>query len=164
MKKFFIFTLISFIFTFNGFSQIKVNSVKNDRLVEVKNLHSSTINKLMKKGDAYFFVITKTNNQFDNPMILKLGENKEDILNSLTILYENIDVIGDEETIAIDNGFGIEYKLNKWVLSEEEIKLYKKLKVKEEDLDPCYKVYCKDNAGYGTIWKSALKSAIEFFN
>ena len=145
------------------FSQIKITG-SNDKLVEVKDLHFGKTNKLMRKGSTYFYAITKTTNQFDSGMIMQLGTERDEIVSSLKLLYENIDTIGDEEVITIDNGLGIEYRLQKWVPTEEELKFYKKLGVKEKDLDPCYKIFSSDNVGYGTIWKSALKQAIDYFN
>ena len=165
MKKVLVFFAVSMMMLWSAtaFCQIKITR-SEDKLVEVKNLHFGKTNKLMKKGDTYFYAITKTTNQFDHGMVMQLGTTKDEIVSSLKVLYENIDTIGDEEVINIDNGFGVEYRLQKWVLTEEEIKTYKRMGVKEKDLDPCYKVFSDDNAGYGTIWKSALKQAIDYFN
>lgn len=140
-------------------AQIKITKTSNDRLVEVKSLFMADANRLVRSGDSYIYV-AKTSNQFDDAMPLLLGDSKEEILASLNTLYEAVDTIGDEEVITIDNGYGIEYHLKKWIPTEKDIKLAKRYKV---ELDPCFMVNSNHHAGYGTIWKSALKSAIDYF-
>ena len=161
MKKILVFLAVSVMMLWpaQAFCQIKITG-SEDKLVEVKNLHFGKTNKLMKKGDTYFYAITKTTNQFDHGMVMQLGTTKDEIVSSLKVLYENIDTIGDEEVINIDNGFGITYRLSKWSITENDLKMAKRYKT---EIDPCYKVFSDDNAGYGTIWKSALKQAIDYF-
>lgn len=162
MKKFIV-IFVMLLFGIAANAQVKITKTSNDRLVEVKSLYMADYNRLVRSGESYLYV-AKTSNQFDDPMILLLGKNKEEILTSLNTLYEAVDTIGDEETITIDNGFGVEFRLNKWVVSEKEMaRLQRLAKLTKTELDPCFKVYSNKHAGYGTIWKSALKSAIEYF-
>ena len=166
MKKFIVFIaalLFGFVFSVNA--QIKITNTQQDKIVEVKTLHFGKTNKLLRSGNDYIYAITQTSNRFDKPMLLLLGSNKEEILSSLETLYATIDTIGDEEIITIDNGFGQEYNLSKWVVSEKDMaRLQKLAKITKTELDPCFVVTAKGYAGYGTIWKSALKSAIDYFN
>lgn len=169
MRNFVIFVLTLFVgFIFSSSvsnAQIKITSTQQDKVVEVKTLHFGKTNKLLRSGDEYIYAITQTSNRFDKPMMLLLGSDKEEILSSLNVLYSAIDTIGDEEIITIDNGFDQEYRLSKWVVSEKEMaKLQKLAKLTKTELDPCFVVNSNEHAGYGTIWKSALKSAIDYFN
>ena len=166
MKKFivFLFTIL-FGFVLSVNAQIKITNTQQNRVVEVKTLDFGETNKLLRSGNDYIYAITQTTNRFDKPMLLLLGSDKEEILYSLNVLYSTIDTIGDEEIITIDNGFGSEYKLSKWVVSEKDMaKLQKLAKLTKTELEPCFIVNSKEYAGYGTILKSALKSAIDYFN
>ena len=121
MKKF-IAIIVMLLSVIVANAQIKITKTSNDRLVEVKSLFMADANRLVRSGDSYIYV-AKTSNQFDDAMPLLLGDSKEEILASLNTLYEAVDAIGDEEIITIDNGYGIEYRLKKWIPTEKDIKL-----------------------------------------
>lgn len=58
-----------------------------------------------------YYLAMQTTNQFDDPMLLKLGENKESAVQSLNDLIDILDSLTGDATQYINNGFGKELRL-----------------------------------------------------
>jgi hypothetical protein len=66
---------------------------------------------LKLSGDGTYYLAMKTTNQFDDYMILKLGENKESAIQSLNDLVGIFDSLNGEASQYIQNGYGRELRL-----------------------------------------------------
>jgi hypothetical protein len=64
-------------------------------------------------SEGLFFLSIGTTNQFDNMMLLKLGDNKESAIQSLNDLVDILDSLTGDDLQRIDNGFGKEFRLYK---------------------------------------------------
>lgn len=66
-------------------------------------------------GDGIYYLAMKTTNQFDDYMVLKLGENKESAIQSLNDLIDIFDSLNGDAVQYINNGYGIELRLWKFM-------------------------------------------------
>lgn len=66
---------------------------------------------LKLSGNGTYYLAMKTSNQFDDYMLLKLGENKESAIQSLNDLIDIMDSLKGESTQYIQNGYGRELRL-----------------------------------------------------
>lgn len=67
----------------------------------------------LKVADGEYYISFKTTNQFDDLMILKLGETKESAIQSIQDIIDILDSLQGNETQYIDNGYGREFQLFK---------------------------------------------------
>ena len=67
----------------------------------------------LKLADGEYYLCFTTTNQFDDLMVLKLGETKESAIQSLQDIIEILDGLQGNATQFIDNGYGREFRLSK---------------------------------------------------
>lgn len=67
----------------------------------------------LKLSEGMYFITMLTTNQFDDAMLLKLGDTKESAIQSLNDLMEITSSISGQECVRIDNGFGRELRFYK---------------------------------------------------
>ena len=67
----------------------------------------------LKKAENEYYLTFKTTNQFDDLMVLKLGDSKESAIQSLQDILEILDTLQGNATQYIDNGYGREFRLYK---------------------------------------------------
>lgn len=67
----------------------------------------------LKVADDVYYLSFQTTNQFDDIMILKLGQTKESAIQSLQDIIDILDNLQGNATQYIDNGFGKEFRLYK---------------------------------------------------
>lgn len=84
---------------------IKKSSVDTPKQMTTLTMSWSWIYQI---NDTYFIVM-KSDNQFDDNFWLQIGETKEECLESLSSLLELADTIGETERFEIDNGMREKY-------------------------------------------------------
>lgn len=67
----------------------------------------------LKYSEGTYFLTMLTTNQFDDAMILKIGETKESAIQSLNDLMEICTTITGQDCVRIDNGYGRELRFYK---------------------------------------------------
>lgn len=67
----------------------------------------------LKVANGEYYLSFQTTNQFDDLMVLKLGETKESAIQSLQDIIEILDGLQGNATQFIDNGYGREFRLSK---------------------------------------------------
>jgi hypothetical protein len=106
MKKIIIAVISALLFSTMAEAQIqKTSSYQNETIASAR----AGVVKLKYDGD--FFLVLTTSNQFDKPMMLKLGDSKESALLSLHDLVEISETLKGTQNIA--NGYGEELTLSK---------------------------------------------------
>ena len=65
----------------------------------------------LRKAEGDFYLAMQTTNQFDDAMILKLGDTKESALQSLNDLVDIMESLQGSEMQQIDNGYGTNFRL-----------------------------------------------------
>lgn len=91
----------------------------NAQIKKTGTFKSETIESLrmgvvsLKVADGEYYISFKTTNQFDDLMILKLGETKESAIQSIQDIIDILDSLQGNETQYIDNGYGREFRLFK---------------------------------------------------
>ena len=91
----------------------------NAQIKKIGTFKSETIKSLrmgvvsLKVADGEYYISFKTTNQFDDSMILKLGETKESAIQSIQDIIDILDSLQGNETQYIDNGYGREFRLFK---------------------------------------------------
>lgn len=85
----------------------KTGTLKTKTLSSVR---MGVVNLKLNENGTYYLAM-KTTNQFDDYMILKLGENKESAIQSLNDLLDIFDSLKGESTQYIQNGYGRELRL-----------------------------------------------------
>lgn len=58
-----------------------------------------------------YYIAFHTTNQFDDAMILKIGDDKDSAIQSLKDLIDILETLQGDETQYIDNGYGREFRL-----------------------------------------------------
>lgn len=92
--------LITFVPMTNAQIQ-KKSSTKKETIISLRMGYMTLI-----VSDGYYYLTMLTTNQFDDAMILKLGNSKESAMQSLTDLIEIASTIETSECVEIDNGYG----------------------------------------------------------
>ena len=59
---------------------------------------------LYQSSDNDYYIVMKSDNQFDDDFWLRLGSNQEECVKSLLSLFDLADEIGDDDRYEIDNG------------------------------------------------------------
>lgn len=67
----------------------------------------------LKLSEGTYYISMLTTNQFDDAMLLKLGNSKESAIQSLNDLIEISSNISGQECVKIDNGYGRELRIYK---------------------------------------------------
>lgn len=86
----------------------KTGSMKTETLV---SLRMGVVT--LRQSEGSYYIAMTTTNQFDDAMILKLGDTKESARQSLTDLIDILESLQGNETEFIDNGYGREFRLFK---------------------------------------------------
>jgi hypothetical protein len=108
MKKIIIAVISALLFTTMAEAQIqKTSSYQSETIA------SARMGVVQLKYDGDFFLVLTTSNQFDKPMLLKLGDNKESALLSLNDLLDLADSLQGTEMQSIDNGYEKELTISK---------------------------------------------------
>lgn len=67
----------------------------------------------LKYSEGTYFITMLTTNQFDDAMVLKLGNSKDSAIQSLNDLIDISSNISGKECVRIDNGYGRELRFYK---------------------------------------------------
>lgn len=67
----------------------------------------------LKVADNVYYLAFQTTNQFDDFMILKLGQTKESAIQSIQDIIDILGNLQGNDTQYIDNGYGKEFRLYK---------------------------------------------------
>lgn len=91
---------------FAGIADAQI-SIKKSSLETPKQMTTLTMSWswIYQANDSYFIVM-KSDNQFDESFWLMIGESKDECLESLSSLLELADTIGETERFEIGNGMG----------------------------------------------------------
>ena len=64
--------------------------------------------------DSTYYLTLATTNQFDKPMLLKLGKGKQSATQTLKDLKSLISTLSKGDDVIIDNGYGRQYTITKY--------------------------------------------------
>ena len=84
----------------------KTGSVKTETIASVRMGFVS-----LRKSEGRYYISFSTTNQFDDKILLKLGDNKESAIQSLNDLIDILDSLQGNAIQYIDNGYGRELRL-----------------------------------------------------
>lgn len=73
-------------------------------------------NMNLKKSGTTYFLAMGTDNQFDDYMLLILGDDTESAVQSLNDMIEICETITAQDNVVIDNGYGRELRIYKGVM------------------------------------------------
>lgn len=104
MKR--IITIIIALVTIAGAAAAQIGVKKSDvgKPKQVATLSMSW--SWIYQADDSYFIVMKSDNQFDDWYWLKIGDTKEKCLASLSALQEMMDNMGDTDRYDVDNGMG----------------------------------------------------------
>ena len=109
MKRILIALIAMMMFCLATEAQIKkTGSMKTETLVSLR-MGVVTLNQ----SEGSYYIAMTTTNQFDDAMILKLGDTKESARQSLTDLIDILESLQGNDTEFINNGYGREFRLFK---------------------------------------------------
>lgn len=100
-------------------SMMFMMSIADAQIKKTGTFQSETISSVrmgivsLKVADDVYYLSFQTTNQFDDIMILKLGQTKESAIQSLQDIIDILDNLQGTATQYIDNGFGKEFRLYK---------------------------------------------------
>ena len=98
-------TLIALV-TFAGIADAQI-SIKKSDVGKPKQMTTLSMSwSWIYQADDSYFLVMKSDNQFDDNYWLKIGETKEECLESLSALQEMMDNMGETERYNVDNGMG----------------------------------------------------------
>ena len=137
MKK--ILLLVIAIMTFAPMTNAQIKKTGESNTKTIASVRMGIV--VLRQSDKDFYLSMTTTNQFDNAMLLKLGDTKESAKQSLNDLLDILESLDGDASQYIDNGFGRELRL--WKLMGA---LY---------------ISADGYAGNGNIAKSELKKFIK---
>lgn len=100
-------------------SMMFMMSIADAQIKKTGTFQSETISSVrmgfvsLKMADDVYYLSFQTTNQFDDLMILKLGQTKESAIQSLQDIIDILENLQGNATQYIDNGFGKEFRLYK---------------------------------------------------
>ncbi len=98
-------TLIALV-TFAGIADAQI-SIKKSDVGKPKQMTTLSMSwSWIYQADDSYFLVMKSDNQFDNHYWLKIGDTREECLESLSALQEMMDNMGETERYNVDNGMG----------------------------------------------------------
>lgn len=109
MKKLLI--LIISAFCLMPLASAQIQKTASNKITTIASCRMGFVNLRLNEG--MFFLSIGTTNQFDNMMLLKLGDDKESAIQSLNDLVDILESLTGEDMQGIDNGFGKEFRLYK---------------------------------------------------
>ena len=104
MKR--ILTTLIVLVTFAGIADAQI-SIKKSDVGKPKQMTTLSMSwSWIYQADDSYFLVMKSDNQFDDHYWLKIGDTKEECLESLSALQEMMDNMGDSDRYEVDNGMG----------------------------------------------------------
>lgn len=98
-------TLIALVI-FAGIADAQI-SIKKSDVGKPKQMTTLSMSwSWIYQADDSYFLVMKSDNQFDDNYWLKIGDTKEGCLESLSALQEMMDNMGETERYNVDNGMG----------------------------------------------------------
>lgn len=84
--------------------------------LNVTSARENTIERLTQElsfdtSDSTYYIALTTSNQFDDPMLFKLGKGKESALQTIDDLLAFMEQGEKGDVITVENGFGKEYRI-----------------------------------------------------
>lgn len=104
MKR--ILTTLIILVTFAGIADAQISVKKSDVGKPTQMATLSMSWSWIYQADDSYFLVMKSDNQLDDWYWLKIGDNKEECLESLSALQEMMDNMGEAERYDVDNGMG----------------------------------------------------------
>jgi len=99
--------LVAFVHAADAQISIKKSDVSKPQQVTTLSMSWSWI---YQADDAYYIVM-KSDNQFDDHYWMKIGATKEECLASVSALQEMMDTMGDSDRYDVDNGEGTSFSV-----------------------------------------------------
>lgn len=104
MKR--ILTTLIVLVTFAGIADAQI-SIKKSDVGKPKQMTTLSMSwSWIYQADDSYFLVMKSDNQFDDHYWLKIGDTREECLESLSALQEMMDNMGETERYNVDNGMG----------------------------------------------------------
>lgn len=98
-------TLIALVI-FAGIADAQI-SIKKSDVGKPKQMTTLSMSwSWIYQADDSYFLVMKSDNQFDDHYWLKIGDTKEECLESLSAIQEMMDNMGETERYNVDNGMG----------------------------------------------------------
>ena len=98
-------TLIALV-TIAGIADAQI-SIKKSDVGKPKQMTTLSMSwSWIYQADDSYFLVMKSDNQFDDHYWLKIGDTREECLESLSALQEMMDNMGETERYNVDNGMG----------------------------------------------------------
>ena len=98
-------TLISLVI-FAGIADAQI-SIKKSDVGKPKQMTTLSMSwSWIYQADDSYFLVMKSDNQFDDHYWLKIGDTREECLESISALQEMMDNMGESERYEVDNGMG----------------------------------------------------------
>lgn len=104
MRK--ILSILIALVTFAGIADAQI-SIKKSDVGKPKQMTTLSMSwSWIYQADDTYYIVMKSDNQFDDHYWLKIGDTKEECLESLSALQEMMDNMGETERYNVDNGMG----------------------------------------------------------
>lgn len=104
MKR--IFTILLFLATLAGIADAQI-SIKKKDTGKAKQMATLSMSwSWIYQADGAYYLVMKSDNQFDDSFWLKMGSTKEECLESVTSLLDLANTIGETDRFDINNGEG----------------------------------------------------------
>ena len=104
MKK--ILTIFLALVAFAGIADAQI-SIKKSDIGKPKQMTTLSMSwSWIYQADDAYYIVLKSDNQFDDWFWLKIGDTKEACLESITALQEMTENMGDSDRYDVDNGEG----------------------------------------------------------
>ena len=98
-------TLISLVI-FAGIADAQI-SIKKSDVGKPKQMTTLSMSwSWIYQADDSYFLVMKSDNQFDDHYWLKIGDTKEECLESISAIQEMMDNMGETDRYNVDNGMG----------------------------------------------------------
>ena len=98
-------TLIALVI-FAGIADAQI-SIKKSDVGKPKQMTTLSMSwSWIYQADESYFLVMKSDNQFDDHYWLKIGDTREECLESLSAIQEMMDNMGETERYNVDNGMG----------------------------------------------------------
>ena len=98
-------TLIALV-TIAGIADAQI-SIKKSDVGKPKQMTTLSMSwSWIYQADDSYFLVMKSDNQFDDHYWLKIGDTREECLESISALQEMMDNMGETERYNVDNGMG----------------------------------------------------------
>lgn len=104
MKR--ILTTLIVLVTFAGIADAQI-SIKKSDVGKPKQMTTLSMSwSWIYQADDSYFLVMNSDNQFDDHYWLKIGETKDECLESISALQEMMDNMGESDRYDVDNGMG----------------------------------------------------------